>query len=79
MLSRTKSLPIVVILFLISLDIVARRLSNVLLHGILDSPHPFITFLLYDKSIARYSCNALFESNLNQIRTTKHLKITVGE
>ena len=58
---------------------VARRLSNVLLLGILDSPHPFITFLLYDISIARYSCNALFESNLNHIRTIKHLKITVGE
>jgi hypothetical protein len=39
MLSRTKSLPIVVILFLISLDIVARRLSNVLLHGILDNSY----------------------------------------
>ncbi len=44
MLSRTKSLPIVVILFLISLDIVARRLSNVLLHGILDSPHLSLPF-----------------------------------
>src|SRR5215217_613917 len=77
--SRTKSSPIAAILFLISSDIVVRRLSNVLLLGILDSPHPFITFLLYDRSIARYSCNDLLESNLNQIRTTKHLRITVGE
>ena len=77
-LSRTKSSLIVVILFLISLDMVARRLSNVLLLGILDSPHRFITFLLYDRSIARYSCNDLLESNLNHIRTIKHLKITVG-
>ena len=78
-LSCTKSLPIVVILILISPDNVARRLSNVRLLGILDSPHTLITFLLYGISIARYSCNALLESNLNHIRTTKHLKITVGE
>ena len=74
-----KSSPIAVILFLISLDIVARRLSNVLLPGTLDSPHRFIIFLLYGRSIARYSCNALLESNRNHIRTIKHLKITVGE
>jgi hypothetical protein len=30
------------------------------------------------KSIARESCNALLESNLNHILTTKHLNITVG-
>mgnify|MGYP003433154296 CR=1 FL=1 len=74
-----KVYPIVVILFLISPDIVARRLSSVRLLGILDNPHTLITFLLYGISIARYSCNALLESNLNHIRTTKHLKITVGE
>jgi hypothetical protein len=73
----TKSFPIVVILFLISLDIVVRRLSNVRLLGIVNSPHTLIIFLLYGIFIARYSCNALLESNLNHIRTTKHLKITV--
>src|SRR5215204_3075284 len=78
-LSHTKSSPIAAILFLISLDIVAIRLSNVRLLDILDSQHPLITFLLYGISIARYSCNALLESNRNHIRTTKHLRITVGE
>src|SRR5574342_544305 len=76
-LSRTKSSPIAVILFLISADIVTRRLSKVLLLGTLDNPHPFIIFLLYGISIERYSCNALLESNRNHIRTTKHLRITV--
>lgn len=73
----------VVILFLISLDIVVRRLLNVLLFGvileILESPHAFLIFLLYGRSIAIYSCNDLLESNLNQIRTIKHLKITLWE
>src|SRR5574342_955724 len=42
-LSRTKSSPIAVILFLISSDIIVRRLSNVLLFGVIvESPHAFL-------------------------------------
>ena len=79
--SEMNRCPIAVILSLISTEIVFNLLSNVLLLGgdNVDIPHAFITFLLYCRSVEKYSCNALFESSLNQIRTIKHLIITVVE
>jgi hypothetical protein len=70
------SLPIVVSCFFISLDIVvAMHLSNALLLGIiLDCLDVFITFMLYGKSIARYSCNALLKSK--PYTTIKYLRIS---
>src|SRR3954447_19045471 len=81
MLSVTNRHPIVVILSLISIEMVFNRLSKVRLHGSgnLDNPHAFITFLLYGRSVERYSCNALFESSRSHIRTTKHRRIMVVE
>ncbi len=43
-------------------------------------PQAIASLLLYlQQSIIRKVCKALFESILNHILTTKHLKITVGE
>ena len=80
--SEMSRCPIAVILSLITTEIVFNLLSNVLLFGgdNSDIPHAFITFLLYGRSVVeKYSCNALFESSLNHIRTIKHLIITVVE
>ena len=58
---------------------VFNRLSNVRLLGIVTRPQAPASLWLYLQSILRKICNALLESNLNHIRTIKHLKIMVGE
>src|SRR5688500_14290962 len=70
-----KSSPIVVILFLISSDIVGSHLSNILLFlvSFLRVHMPSYLSVIGGRSIAMHSCNDLLESNLNHIRTTKHL------
>ena len=54
--SETNRRPIVAILFLISIEIIFKRLSKVRLLGSddLDKPHAFITFLLCGRSMERY-------------------------
>src|SRR3982750_1719351 len=77
--SKTNRHPIFTILSLISLEAVLRRLSKVRLLGkncdSVDNPQALITLLLYGRSMERNSCNDLFESRRNQIRTIKHRRI----
>src|SRR3982751_412688 len=76
--SATNRFPIVDILSFISVDMVFNRLSNVRLLGIVTRPQaPASLWLYLQQSILRKICNALLESNLNHIRTIKHLKIMV--
>ena len=54
-------------------------LSNVRLHGMDIRPQASASLRLYWQSVFKNMCKALFESSLNHILTTKHLRITVGE
>ena len=79
-LSYKKIFSNVVILFLISSDIVTSHLSIILPFGlILKSSHTHFISPLYSIFIEMYLSNDLLESNLNNIRTTKHHRIKVGK
>ena len=81
-LSLTKSSPIVVTLFLISIRYRSKALySNVLLFGILDSPHTFITFCYTINPFRKIfmKCSVGIKSKPYSYEWRKHLKITVGE
>ena len=77
--SMTNRYPIVDILPFTSVEMVFNRLSNVRLPGIVARPQASASLRLYWQSMPRKVCNALLESILNHILTTKHLRITVGE
>ncbi len=77
--SATKRYPIVAILHFISVELVFNHLSNVrLLHGMDTKPHASSIYGYTDSPYLKKVCNALLESILNHILTTKHLKIAVG-